>query len=134
MRKSVHLVMVLVALGVLFGCASASFGQDNKRPHIVGGYSKVATDKAEVIAAADFAVSARKEQQGGPLSLVSIEQAERQVVAGTNYRLCLQVKPADEDDAGVEAQMVEVVVFEKLPRAPGDKYKLTSWTEKNCGK
>jgi Aspartic acid proteinase inhibitor len=134
MRKCVHLLMTLVALGILFGCASVSFGQDDARPPVVGGYSKVATDDSGVVSAAEFAVSARKEQEGGPLSLVSIERAERQSVAGTNYRLCLQVKAADEDDAGVEAQNVEVVVFEKLPRAPGNKYKLTSWKEKDCGK
>src|SRR4051812_30017480 len=133
MRKSVRLPMTIVALAILFGCAGVSFGQGGGVP-IVGGYSKVATDKPEVVSAAEFAVSARKEQEGGPRSLVSIERAEQQSVAGTNYRLCLQVKAADEDDAGVEAQDIEVVVFEKLPRAPGNKYKLTSWKEKDCGK
>jgi hypothetical protein len=100
---------------------------------MVGGYSKVATDDKGVVAAAEFAVAEQKRKQGGPLSLVSIERAEQQSVAGTNYRLCLNVKAADETDAGVEAESVEVVVFEKLPRAPGNKYKLTSWTEKDCG-
>ncbi|HYJ46251.1 MAG TPA: cystatin domain-containing protein [Pyrinomonadaceae bacterium] len=133
MRKSVHLWMALVALGIVFGCAGVSFGQDDDKPPIVGGYSKVATNNPAVEAAAEFAVSEQKRKQGGPLSLTEIKRAERQVVAGTNYRLCLNVKAGDEDDAGVEAWDVEAVVFEKLPRAPGNKYKLTSWVKKDCG-
>jgi Aspartic acid proteinase inhibitor len=119
-------VIVLVALGVAFGCSIISLGQG--RP-IVGGYKEVATDDPEVQAAAEFAVSEQKKKQGDdPLSLVSIEHAERQVVAGMNYRLCLKVKAADEDDAGVEAQDVKVVVFKSLKQ----EYSLKSWTEENC--
>ena len=133
MRKSVHLWMALVALGIVFGCAGVSFGQDDDNPPTVGGYSKVATNDAGVEAAAEFAVSEQKRRQGGPLSLTEIKRAESQSVAGTNYRLCLGVKAGDETDAGVEAWDVEAVVFEKLPRAPGNKYKLTSWVKKDCG-
>jgi hypothetical protein len=125
--------MALVALAIVFGCAGVGFGQDDNNPPIVGGYSKVATNNPAVAAAADFAVSEQKRRQNGPLSLTEIKRAERQSVAGTNYRLCLNVKAGDEDDAGVEAWDVEAVVFEKLPRAPGNKYKLTSWVKKDCG-
>ncbi|HEY0377713.1 MAG TPA: cystatin domain-containing protein [Pyrinomonadaceae bacterium] len=131
MKKSSQVLMVLVALGIAFGCASVGLGQG--RP-IVGGYKEAATDDAEVVAAAEFAVSARKEQEGGPLSLVSIKRAERQVVQGTNFRLCLEVKAADETDAGVDSQDVKVVVWQKLTR-PGEEkqYQLTSWEEADCG-
>ena len=132
MKKSSQVLIVLVALGIAFGCATVGLGQG--RP-IVGGYKKVATDDAGVVAAAEFAVSAQKEKQGGdPLSLVSIESAERQVVQGTNYKLCLKVKAADETDAGVEAQDVKVVVWQKLTKPGAEKaYQLTSWEEADCG-
>jgi hypothetical protein len=82
-----------------------------------------------VQAAAEFAVSEQKKKQDdSPLSLVSIEHAERQVVAGTNYRLCLKVKQADETDAGEDAQDVKVVVFKNLKQ----EYSLKSWDEENC--
>lgn len=129
MRKSMHAMMVLVALVITIGCASVGFGQR------VGGYSKVAADDPGVVAAAEFAVSAQKEKTGGPLSLVSIKHAERQVVAGMNYKLCLEVKAADETDAGVEPQDVQAVVWNKLTRrGEPKKYELTSWKEGDCDK
>ncbi len=132
MKKSSQALMILVALGIAFGCATVGLGQGGVP--IVGGYKEAATDDSEVVAAAEFAISARKEKEGGPLSLVSIKRAESQVVQGTNYRLCLEVKAADETDAGVESQDVRVVVWSKLTR-PGEKkqYQLTRWEEADCG-
>ena len=90
-----------------------------------GGYKSVATDNPRVVAAAEFAVSKRAEkhtEQEG-LTLDSIDKAETQVVAGTNFRLCLTVKLED------ETQQVQVVVFQNLKQV----YSLTSWTVKDCG-
>src|SRR5215216_5970190 len=131
MRKSVHLLMALVALGILFGCASVSFGQE-RIPNV--GSSEVATDDPEVVAAAEFAVSAQKKKEGGPLSLVSIKSARLMSTRDTAYLLCLEVKAADEDDAGVEAQSVEVVVSAP-PTREGEKkkWKLERWNKKECG-
>jgi hypothetical protein len=125
MKKSLRIATVLVVLSVAFGCVIVGLAQN--RP-IVGGYKVVATDDPEVVAAAEFAVSEKKGQQDGPLSLVSIEHAERQVVAGMNYRLCIKVKAADETDAGEETQDVKVVVFRSLQK----EYSLKSWDEENC--
>jgi hypothetical protein len=125
MKKSSQVVIFLVVLGIVFGSVIIGFGQG--RP-IVGGYKEVATDDPEVQAAAEFAVSEQKKKQEGALSLVSIEHAERQVVAGMNYRLCLKVKQADEDDADVEPQDVKVVIFKSLKQ----EYLLKSWDEENC--
>jgi hypothetical protein len=126
MKKSLQVVIVLVALSIAFGCTIVGLGQG--RP-IVGGYKVVATDDPDVQAAAEFAISEQKKKQGDdPLSLVSIEHAERQVVAGTNFRLCLKVKAADEDDAGEESQDVKVVVFRNLK----NEYSLKSWEEASC--
>jgi hypothetical protein len=126
MKKSLQVVIVLVALGVAFGSVIISFGQG--RP-IVGGYKEVATDDPEVQAAAEFAVSEQKKKQDDDaLSLVSIEHAERQVVAGTNYRLCLKVAAGGDSDEGAEPQSVKIVVFKNLKQ----EYSLKSWDEENC--
>ena len=123
MRKIVRAVMTAIVLCAAFGSAIVAEAQ------IGGGYKPVATDNAEVVEAADFAVDAQKEKEGGPISLVSIKHAERQVVQGTNFRLCLEVKMADEDDAGVEPQDVKVVVYRNLQK----EFSLTSWQESDCG-
>ena len=125
MKRSLNVVSALVVLSVVFGCVIAGLAQT--RP-IVGGYKVVSTDDPGVVAAAEFAVSTEAEKQESTISLVSIDHAERQVVAGTKYRLCLTVKPADETDAGVETQSVRVVVFRSLK----DEYSLTSWEEVDC--
>jgi hypothetical protein len=133
MRKSVHLLMTFVALGILFGCATVSFGQNDRKIPMVGSTEK-ATDDVEVVAAAEFAVSAQKEKEGGPLSLVSIKSANLMSTRDTAYLLCLEIKAADEDDAGVEAQSVEFVVSAPSTReGEKKKWKLNRWTKKDCG-
>ena len=131
MRKSVHLWMALVALGIVFGCATVSFGQE--RIPMVGSTEK-ATDDPEVVSAAEFAVSAQKKKENGPLSLVSIKSAREMSTRDTSYLLCLEVKAGDEDDAGVESQNVEVVVSAPDAReGEKKKWKLNRWEVKDCG-
>jgi hypothetical protein len=125
MRKSVHLLMALVALGILFGCASVSLGQE-RIPNV--GSSEKATDDPEVVSAAEFAVSAQKKKVGGRLSLVSIKSAHEMSTRDTAYSLCLEVK------AGEEAQSVEVVVTAAPTRGEEKKkWELSRWQEKDCG-
>ena len=89
-----------------------------------GGYKTAKTDDARVVAAANFAVEKRvetnTEQEG--LTLDSIDKAETQVVAGTNFKLCLTVSIDD------ESQQVETVVYQDLKQ----NYSLKSWTVKEC--
>lgn len=90
-----------------------------------GGYKSISTDDKRVVEAANFAVDKRSEtnsEQEG-LTLSSIDKAETQVVAGTNFKLCLTVSLDD------ESQQVETVVYQNLKQA----YSLTSWTVKECG-
>ncbi len=105
---------------IIFGVAMTANAQ-----RVLGGYKSVATDDERVVAAAEFAVSNRvennTEQEG--MTLDSIDKAEIQSVAGTNYRLCLTVKLDD------ETQQVSVVVYQNLQQ----EYKLTSWTVADCG-
>jgi cystatin-C len=125
MKKSLRAVTALVALSVVFSCVIVGLAQT--RP-IVGGYKPVAKDDAGVLEAAEHALSERGEKESVSLKLVSVERAERQVVAGTNYRLCLRVGIDDEADDSDETQDVKVVVFRSLQ----NEYSLKSWEVADC--
>jgi hypothetical protein len=123
MKMSLRLVAGLFVLGVMFGSAAVS--QAQTRPPMVGGYKEAPTDDPEVRAAAEFAIGAQGEKENITIKLHSIEHAERQVVAGTNYKMCLRVgKGDDPEDADVM-----VVVFRSLKK----EYSLKSWVEETCG-
>jgi len=62
-------------------------------------------------------VKEQSTRTGEKLSLASLTHAEQQVVAGTKYRMTLQVK------AGGEIRLAQAVVYQSL--AP--KQVLTSW-------
>jgi hypothetical protein len=109
---------VLVAAGMLIGTAQPSSAEE----HLVGGYAEVAVTNAQVVTAAEFAVKtlAAMPERTVAISLVEILSAQRQVVAGTNYRLRIKVKVD-----GAEKE-VEVVVWRKL----SGEHNLTSRTWK----
>jgi Aspartic acid proteinase inhibitor len=113
--KKVFRQMAIIAVLVLGFVLTASAQK-------VGGFKKVSVDNERVVAAANFAVSKQEENEEG-LTLDSIERAETQVVAGTNFKLCLKVSLAD------ESQEVKVVVFQNLKQ----EFSLTSWDVENCG-
>lgn len=106
------------ALAVVFTFASASFAQ------MVGGYKVVAKTDAGAVAAAEFAVEAQSEKTGSEISLEDIVKAERQVVQGSNYRLCLEVSTDGGDTTYVQAN---VYVDLKNNR------KLSKWSDSTCG-
>lgn len=121
MKISLRLVSALFVLSVAFG--SVMVGMAQNRP-MVGGYKEAPTDDAEVKAAAEFAVGAQGEKDNITITLRSIEHAERQVVAGMNYRFCLRIGKGD-DPEDVD---VKVVVFRSLKK----EYSLKSWVEETC--
>lgn len=121
MKKNLQITIMLAVLGVFFACATTSFAQ------MVGGYKSAPVDDEAVVAAADFAVSDHSEKNEVSLIVVNILKAERQVVQGTNYRMCIEVKVADEDNE--ETQFVLAVVYQDLKRS----YKLSSWKPDACG-
>lgn len=112
---------MFAAFAVLFVCASAVSAQK------VGGYRTVSVADKDIAAAAEFAVSDHSEKNEVSLEIVLIQKAERQVVAGTNYRLCIQVKVVEEGND--DTQFVQAVVYRDLKK----KYKLTSWKPDACG-
>lgn len=84
--------------------------------NLPGGYSAVEiTD--DVKAAAEFAVQEQSKREAAVLELSEISNAERQIVAGVNYRLGIVVKGNGSE------RKARVVVFKDLK----SHYKLTSW-------
>lgn len=114
----------VVAASILLAAAGSfkAFPQETPAP-IAGGYTEASTSEREVVSAANFAVRSQRRKQGGRLTLVSIERAETQVVAGVNYRLCLRVRRRG------RPQEVVAVVYRDLQR----RYSLTSWGAERCG-
>jgi hypothetical protein len=126
MRKGFRVALVVLALGVLLGSVAAA-GARQKSP-MVGGYKEVAPDAPEVVSAAEFAVAAQARKKETEIRLVSVESAERQTVAGVNYRLCLKVEEADAENNVDVTETVRVVVFRSLQKA----YTLKSWQAEDC--
>ncbi len=90
---------------------------------IVGNYRPISKSNADVVAAAKFAVKQEKRKKGNRgLSLVSVERAASQVVAGRNYKICMQVK------MNGKTQNATAVVFLNLK----NKFSLTSWNKGVC--
>ena len=88
----------------------------NPARNLPGGYSAVGgTD--DVKAAAEFAVQEQANREAIVLELSDISKAEKQIVAGVNYRLDVVVKGSG------SARKAKVVVFKDLK----SHYKLTSW-------
>ena len=97
-------------------------------PSKTGGYAATAVTSQEVVAAAQFAVAAQAKvlQQDAPstrLELVSIGRAERQVVAGMNYRMRLKVR-----HDGAEKDAEAVVWWQAWNQQ--EPYRLTDWNWK----
>jgi hypothetical protein len=79
----------------------------------------------KVVAAAAFAIDAKRKEtlaarEPAALTLVAIQRAEQQVVAGINYRLEIRVMQNDTERTAV------AVVWWQAWRTP-DAYRLTSW-------
>ena len=99
---AVFLISLLLAVNVPSGMA--------QRP---GGFIQIENHDEQALAAAKFAVTAHDPK----LKFESIEKVERQVVAGTNYRMTLKVT-----DNGKERR-ADAVVWRKLD----GQHALTSW-------
>lgn len=114
MKKILFNGTLLVAIVMCLGIAASA-------QRILGGYKKISTEDAQVVAAAEFAVEKKAEDYDN-LTLASIEQAEIQSAAGTNFRLCLKVNIDEEE------QQVLAVIHKNLKQI----YSVTSWTIKDC--
>lgn len=127
MKQISRAVPIFVAIGIALSCVVVGSAQ-TQRP-IVGGYKAAQTDDSDVLEAAEHALSERGEKESVSLKLVSVERAEKQVVAGINYRLCLKVTIDGEEDDSGETQDIVVVVHRSLRK----EYSLKSWEVAECG-
>lgn len=126
---NLRIIIILAALGLIFGSAVCGFAQTDTKMPVAGGYGNADTTNAEVVAAAKFAVKAQTKKQRAKITFVSVNQAEQQVVAGRNYRLCLKVDVIEKGKKSKTSKTVQAIVFQNLKQ----KLSLTSWTETDCG-
>lgn len=85
----------------------------------VGGLTPALRTDTEVRKAAEFAVSAQSKQTSTGLHLIQVVGAQTQVVAGVNYRLCLEVA----GESGPRPQLIDATVYRDLT----PKLSLTQW-------
>ncbi|MDQ2746468.1 MAG: hypothetical protein M3T96_04320 [Acidobacteriota bacterium] len=117
--KKLPKVLLMCAALILSGAAH-NFAQTK-----TGGYKKIAVEDAEVVAAANFAAQTKGAQDGAEISVQSIENAERQTVAGANYKICAEVFRFD-DGGDVEVrQFIQMIVFRSLKK----ELTLKNWEE-----
>ena len=107
---------LLLAMSSAAGVASAAPGVA-PAPPMPGSYQATTRIGPEEREAAKVAVRERALQERTTLRLVAIERAERQVVAGLNYRLRLRV------ELGGQPRMAEAVVYRNLQ----GQHELRSW-------
>ncbi len=98
-------------------------------PPIAGGYQKIEATDANAVSAAKFAANAEAKKKKAQIKIVSINQAERQIVAGTNFRLCLKTE-IKEKNKNAYSQIVQATVFQNLKQ----KMSLAKWEESDCFK
>ena len=125
MKKNLKMTF-FAAFCVMVGCAMTSFAQTE--PQILGGYQAASLTDKEVVAATNFAVKAQAKKQKAKIKLVAVNNAAQQVVAGMNYKLCLNVEVKEKGKKAAVPQIVEAIVFLNLKQ----KRSLTSWAVAAC--
>jgi hypothetical protein len=117
MKINTRKILVFVGLYLLIG------GLVGVSAQMVGDYRKIMKTDAGVVSAAKFAVKQEKRKKANRrMSLASIERAESQIVAGTNYKICMKVIN------NAKIQDVTAVVYLNLK----NKFSLTSWKQGGC--
>lgn len=118
--RMIHTTKLLVLLYCLI--LVLAFGAFAQVPG--GGYRLVPNDDSESLAAAKFAVRQEGQKLSKDIVFSSMVYAQRQVVSGTNYKLCLKVK------VNGTSKRAETVIS----RNPQKQYTLTSWIWGQCTK
>jgi hypothetical protein len=89
----------------------------------VGGYRSISSANRDVRAAYAFAVKTQSATEKKRFAFVKVLKAESQVVAGTNYRICMLVR-----EGKGRSKSVTTVVYRNLEGA----WSLTQWVEGRC--
>ncbi|MBX7174103.1 MAG: hypothetical protein K1X72_24235 [Pyrinomonadaceae bacterium] len=123
MKIKLSVSIALAVLFIILSSASLSFAQSDQ---IVGGYGEADVKDQDVINAAKFAVKKGAKKEKATITLVNINQARVQVVAGLNYEVCLET---DYKKSGKKAvkKYVKAVVYKNLKNV----YSLTNWILSN---
>jgi uncharacterized protein (UPF0333 family) len=125
MKNNLRIMFMPVALVVIFGGAAMSFAQSAV---VTGGYSPTSISSNETAAAAKYAVKAQGKKERATIKLIAVKQSEMQVVAGLNYRLCMEVSITKKGSKTAVTKNVSAVVYKNLKQ----KLSLTSWEEAVC--
>ena len=110
----------LVMTGLLIA-AAGMFSAANAQ--ITGGYGDADTKDKDVRAAAAFAVKKLGTDESASISLVSIDKARMQVVAGLNFELCMEVNVKRGAKKAVR-RYVKAVVYRDLK----NRFSLSRWS------
>lgn len=108
----------------VFACAAVLMSEQVAgAQQIAGGYSAISISDAATISIAKAAVKIKNAlPESKRVKLLSIIDAQSQVVAGQNFKLCISVKQAS------HKMRVQAVVYRDL----SGKLTLTEWTPKGC--
>lgn len=117
--KNLRTTAMFAAFSILTAGAAICSAQPGRA---VGGFRDTGKTDETVVAAANFAVQTQA-QQDATLELVRIQRAERQIVAGSNYRLCLDVKSKK------KPEQATATVYLNLQ----NEFSLSDWTAGKCG-
>ena len=90
---------------------------------ITGAYGDASVTDKDVVKSAKFAVKSHSTQVGKRFTLVRIQKAETQLVAGMNYRVCLRVR-----DSRKRISTITAVVYKDLK----NRYSLSRWKAGGC--
>lgn len=124
MRKTIYCSLFVLVLSI----AAVSEAKAQSRP-VLGGYKEIAKTDAAVKKAAIFAVGSEAKRAEKEIEFISVIKAERQIVGGTNYRMCLKV-----NDGGAEGQDAAEVFVKAIVNVDlKGVYKLLSWEASDCG-
>src|SRR5476651_1371202 len=117
------IICSVFAVLLLTAAASQTKVVAQKPSDIVGGYADLSVNSKEAKKFTRWAVAARSKSTHKRIKLVKIVKAEHQLVAGENYRLCMDVR-----EGRRRAHRVTVVVYENLK----GKLKLSHWKTGEC--
>ena len=124
MKNNLRKLFVLTVFCMAFGGAGSIFGQVK-----AAGYKLISVGDSGVKNAAAFAVKQKIAETDWNLTLDGILNAETQIVAGTDYRLCLQItaqSPNDEDS--VATGWVKTTIHKN----PKGEFSIVSWQLEDC--
>ncbi len=113
MKKTTQTILIFAGFYLLCGGMFGVFAQQ-----INDNYKKLMKTDGGALSAAKFAVK----QENRRLSLASIERAESQIVAGTNYKICMKVI-----NNGKIEDVTAVVSMN-----PKNKFSLIGWQKGVC--